>query len=248
MKHIIIDQKDLDLFGFALKTISDEKFPSVARETLNDLAFDMKKYSVEKTATKEFDYRRNKSFIRSITFADRAKGNNLDTMESWTGVVKRSEKEKVAERMKVQESGGRLEHKFAPLVTSRTAQSFTRPVKEMYTMDELGNYIDVRNDPPNIRFMKMYGAMKMQIPVILKGKRGKGKGRTYIAMPAKRLSRVPKGVSQRTGKRLYYRNKYRIKLRFLYTANPAKNVSLASRPFISIVLPCWTANNGSGLL
>lgn len=219
---INIDAKDIIRLKKKLDDLSNNKFPIVVRESLNDLAFEMKgkgsmRGTIDKRSDSEFDYRRNKTFIKSVTGVNKAKGKDIDKMQSQSGVVDSSskQKDKAAERLSKQEQGGTLRHSFVPLRGARKSQMTKKPVRAAFRHKRLRGIVDLTNIPQNKVLGGLIVASSMGSPVLIKG-RGKRKNNKYLAFPGKR-------IKQFTNKKI------KVPLTFLYLQIDDKTVNLSKK-------------------
>lgn len=135
MANIIdIDSRELVKFTNKLESIGKYEVPVVVRQTLNELAFQMKGYSgregmISKEAKTQFEHSRNKTLFKAFTGVQKSRGNNINSMSSRAGIIKRSGRERLAEGLAGQQEGGRLESKSTPMSESRIGQSVGKKVR-----------------------------------------------------------------------------------------------------------------------
>jgi hypothetical protein len=174
---------------------------------------------IEVRARGEFKNNRNKTFIRSLTWAKKATGNNVNSMSSGAGVVSRSGKERAAKGLARQETASDVKHGFTPLKPARVTGSNARRVDGRNRHNKL-NYVDLtmfRRD----RLMKaLVLAQKVKKPVYIKGRRG---NRKYIARP---MGRTPERFANGNS---------RVRLKFLYIKNKGGVARLRKKvPFVQM--------------
>lgn len=89
-----------------LEAMHKSVLPVSIRETLNDTAIETKRW-IPKTADRKF-ITRNKSFIKSHTGFEKAKGFNINQMTAKVGILpnKKGKGSKIAEGLEAQERGG----------------------------------------------------------------------------------------------------------------------------------------------
>lgn len=232
MRQAFIDIRTPDIANMrrGLDTISNKKFPTAVRETLNDAAFHMKGRgsrggSLEKRANQLFEYRRNKTFIRSITGVNRAKGYNVDRMFSESGVFNKSGKSKAGQGLKKQQTASDISHAFSPMKPARSGNNNNKHVTKGRRLRSIGNYVDVSDMSPKERLKEMIIASKDKTPILIRGKKGKSRKKKFIGVPAKRLIRSKKG--DRKSSKI-------VKMRMLYAENQGRTAKLRKkRPFIN---------------
>ena len=102
-----IYHKDVALFTLKLKEQHRKHLPAAVRSTLNDAAFDVKQKTLGQSFRKEFKVK-NRTFLRSHTWAEKADGWDIHTMQSQVGVVayKNKKSSEAAAGLKMQEFGG----------------------------------------------------------------------------------------------------------------------------------------------
>tara|TARA_R110000851_G_scaffold227929_1_gene380702 strand:- start:14 stop:763 length:750 start_codon:yes stop_codon:yes gene_type:complete len=101
-------------------------FPNTVRNTLNEAAF-RDKQLIPKTAQKKF-ITRNKSFFKAFTIWEKAKGDNVNRMQSRVG-INSLRGSKVAKGLEKQETGGNLNNKKTTIHRdSRVSKSESKKV------------------------------------------------------------------------------------------------------------------------
>lgn len=202
-------------------------FPRIIRNTLNDLAFDMKGVkgrvgTIEARSRTEFDYVRSKSFIRGMVGVNKATGRTISKLESSAGIEKnRSGRTKAAMGLAAQEEGSSIDHEWVPLKSARKGKNENMTVKSKARHSKMPDYIDVTDLDPRVRIKVMLSAAKRRLPVLVKGRKN---GREYIARPTGKLNVFrPKKKTLNKRAKTFNRRKdkrnFRAELEFLYVRN-----------------------------
>jgi len=223
---IYIDLRGLRTLKVGLDEIAEWKFPYAVKGTLNDMAMQMKgnrgsSGGIEKRARKGFKYARNKTFIRSLTWAELEKGKKgtkVESMRSGAGIVEINNKNRAAEGLARQQTASPVEHGFTPLPEARVGGNESRNVSSSARHKRL-NYVDLTKFRPNKRVRGMVLAHKTKRPIYFESK----KGNRLIARPI--------------GNKLIVRdreeNTIKIPMKILYYRNPHKTARLSRRvPFV----------------
>lgn len=122
-----INTKDHIKLTVKLGKLHRSALPVAIRSTLNDVAFETKKW-IPKTASRKF-ITRNKSFFRSFSSVNRARGFNINTMSSQVG-INPSKGSRVADGLEKQETGGSINsRKLIPHDKGRVSSSHQKRVK-----------------------------------------------------------------------------------------------------------------------
>jgi len=123
--QLTIDSKDIDRLTDTLKKLHRSAFPVAARETLNNLAFDVKKQSVLSTAKDKYTLRQP-AFFKKFSGVEKATGfNDLVAKVGMTD-------EKQAANFHEQEVGGTVKHIAIPTREARLSGSMKRKVAKQY--------------------------------------------------------------------------------------------------------------------
>lgn len=216
-------------------------YARIVRNTLNDLAFDMKGRkgqpgTIEARSRTEFDHRRAKTFIRAMSGARRAKGNNISKMYSVAGIFERPGRTKVAEGLAKQEFAEDVKHEFTPLNKARVGDNEARRVKGKAQHSKMPDYIDVTNAEGAQKMKLLIFAAKRKTPVLVRGRRNK---RDYIAVPTGKLKKFSSGGRTRNkmarNARRGKTQNTRVELNFLYARNKGGIARLKKkRPFVML--------------
>jgi hypothetical protein len=212
-----------------LRDLHDNAFPATVRDVLNDIVKEMKgtaqrQGGIQKAGRQLFDYERNKTFIRSLTWADYAKGLDIDNMESGAGIkTNKPNKDKVAPRMENQEIGDDLQHTYAPTKDARKGKSLNQKVYGKYQHKNI-TYKDLTNISGGYRYRLMIKSHKERQPVRIKT----DDGDIAIIYPIGRLKKKGDNKAQ---------------FRFLYFENKNKTARLKkARPFVQLAAKRAVAN------
>lgn len=131
---ITIDSKDIDKLTDTLKKLHRSAFPVAARETLNNLAFDVKKQSILSTAKDKFTLRQP-AFFRKYSGVEKATGfNDLVAKVGMTD-------DEASTNFHEQEVGGAVKHVAIPTHEARLSGSPKRKVAEQYWLGK-GKIVD----------------------------------------------------------------------------------------------------------
>lgn len=185
--EIIIDTESVKEYQEFFDDFHSSIFPRVVRNVLNDLAFNMKggkgqRGTIEPRAKQFFKHNRNKTFIRAMTGVNKATGRNINSMVSEAGVMSKSGKDIVADRLAQQEDGGKIKHTFIPTSRARISTNEDKKVSSRSQHKNLNRYIDLTNSPKNTKIRLLWVAHRQKRPVLIKG-RGSRKNKTFLAMP-----------------------------------------------------------------
>jgi hypothetical protein len=119
---LVISLSQLRDYESKLKEMHKSAYPVVVRQTLNELAFDMKKNTITESFDRTFTVRRGNNFIKSLTAANRCSNTfDISKMESESGVV--GGKSIAGNRLELQERGGSISDRYIPTDSTRVGQS-----------------------------------------------------------------------------------------------------------------------------
>lgn len=119
-----------------LERLHRSAFPVAVRQTLNDTAFKTKEL-IPKASNQKFTIRQ-KNLFRAFTGVNRAQGFDIGSMNSQTGILKRSGRNKLAEGLEKQETGGSLEgRKLVPHYLARVGNSQSRKVRRKHHFNNI---------------------------------------------------------------------------------------------------------------
>jgi len=126
-----------------LGSLPKQFLPSAVRATLNDAAFETKKW-IPVTASRKFTIRK-KSFFRAFSSVERARGFDINSMQAVAG-INPDKGSKVAEGLEKQETGGTLSgRKLIPHDKARISGSYGRSVKGNNYLDKISNISTPKN-------------------------------------------------------------------------------------------------------
>ena len=100
-----IDTKQITKLTENLRQLHKSAFPVAARQTLNDLAFDMKQKQIGPTAQTTFTVR-NKAMFSRFSKVQKAQGLNVSGMVAQSGMIDKGP----GKTFDKQEKGGSYEH------------------------------------------------------------------------------------------------------------------------------------------
>lgn len=124
-----IDNHAVKNFTDDLRKMKNKSFPWVVRNTLNDLALDVKQRTMPKHAQQEFT-NRTKTFFKSQSSVNYAKGNNINMMRSEIGFTNWKTKTDAVSNLEQQEHGGVIDDRdFLPMNQARISNSLNRMVR-----------------------------------------------------------------------------------------------------------------------
>ncbi len=135
---------DVNTDGIAWYTNQLEKmhqsaFPNAVRGTLNSLAFDVKQKTMPIQVQKEF-VNRNKTFFKANSRVEKAKGFDVDSMQSIVGFKAHSntKNNKAVDELEQQEYGGLIkDRKLIPLRGARVSKDNKRMVSSKNRLSKL---------------------------------------------------------------------------------------------------------------
>lgn len=133
-------------FTARLQEMHRSDFPLAVRGTLNDLAFDTKKKTLEQEFKQKF-IRRNKSFLRSQSGVQKAEGWDVSTMQSEVGIIPKAQGGEAAKGLTEQEYGG---SKKKPLVYMKQARGGSNK-KLVQSGKYFNKYQTIRGDHANVK-------------------------------------------------------------------------------------------------
>lgn len=129
------DKAVIDLTA-KLERMHKSAFPSAVRNTLNDAAFETRKL-LPTVGARQFKYQRNKSFLKTFSTVDKAKGFNVRQMHSIVGIDATRDRQ-LAENLESQEFGGTVKgDKIVAHDDARTSQSKAKRVSRRNAKDKV---------------------------------------------------------------------------------------------------------------
>lgn len=207
-----LNTDELTILSNKLERAGRSKLPLAIRDTLNEMAFQMKKTEIKKSASQHFDYQRQKNLFDFTTRVTKAKGFNTKTMKSQVGIANLSGKNKLTKGLAQQEIGGDIKKKTTPLDPARTSKNRGKKVRSRAQLQKL-DPIDARKLRKNKFIAKAISSKKKQRMLLVEGKSGHdliGRVRSF----KRRKATV------------------NIKIDWLYRIKDGQNIKLDRRPFI----------------
>jgi hypothetical protein len=127
-----------------LERLHKSALPSAVRGTLNGMAFDVKKNTMPREASRAFTQRRP-NFFKAMSRVETAKGFNLRSMEAVVGFIG-ADKYQAVEDLEKQEHGGTIGGRaFIPTKNARVSKSNARTVSRKNRISSFGRVVNVRN-------------------------------------------------------------------------------------------------------
>ncbi len=146
------------VFANKLEQLNRSAFPVAVRQALDSTAFDMKKTEIERSANKRFKKRHPGNIYRRFTRVNKAKGFNVNKMESQAGWVKFPNSD-FAENQGIQERGGKIDGRS--FIPTSQARSGSGQVKPKYRMSRLRNQRII--DAKKVKSRRGKGGSRVQI-------------------------------------------------------------------------------------
>jgi len=120
-----------------LGSLPKQFLPSAVRATLNDAAFETKK-NIPITASRKFVTRR-KTFFRAFSSVQRARGFDINSMQSVAG-INPDKGSRIAEGLEKQETGGTITgRKLIPHDKARVSGGYARTVRKKHHLANISN-------------------------------------------------------------------------------------------------------------
>lgn len=207
-----INSDDLVKFTNKLEKIGKYDLPVAVRGTLNETAFRMKGFGgrrgeIDIQAHKEFDHIRSKNLFKAMSGVTKARGNNISSMSSEAGIIKRSGRDKIAEGLAQQQEAGNVDTGATPTDKSRIGGSIGKKVRRKNYLKSVVPVNLMKNKGK--RFMlRAVAAIKNKRAIMFKAR----SGITYVAN-VKKMNRG-ENVTPRLDMEILYRiNREPVKLR-----------------------------------
>ena len=214
-------------------------FPAAVRNTLYALATDMRNVggTIQESADGSFEYKRSATFMRSIIWAEYAKGNDVNKMQAGAGIGEKSNgKDRVSKRMEAQESGGTLRRGYTPTKGARRGD-----LSSQVKGDNRHKKADYKNGGNDLIGMSGTQIMSKLATIY--------KNREYVRIKSKRhdkkimIARLTGGTKTyrkkfagftKTGERKYRGEFVRLRynMKFLYEYNEGKTVKVEATHFV----------------
>lgn len=220
---IDVNTKEVINFTKKLDGLHKSKLPRAARNTLNTLAFETKKNSLQKEAKKTFT-QRNKSFYRRFSRVKMAQGWEINKMRSLVGMVDSSRtggSEQAGRNQEQQQRGGTIGGRtLIPLNTARTANNNKRNVRRKFRVSKLNVVLDSKNSKGTTQKQKFIKTAITALDrfgndVVIKHKQESGK---------EYLFHLKKGAGIKT-------REFNIKATPIYTVKEGRKVRVSGKPF-----------------
>ena len=233
---IKIDADGIAKTAQKLADLKKNYFPAAVRNTLYALATDMRNAggTIQESADGSFAYKRSATFMRSIIWAEYAKGNDVNKMQSGAGIGEKSNgKDRVSKRMEAQESGGTLRRGYTPTKGARRGDLNSQIKGD--NRHGKAEYEDVNNDLVSFKGnelqKRLYKAAKGKEYVRVKGRK---KGRIMIAKMTGTSTTYREFSGTRNGKHQFRGaiTGFKYNMRFLYSYNEGKTVKIKATHFV----------------
>ena len=205
-----IDTNALVKYTNNLEKLSKTAMPRVVKETLNSLAFDVKKNTMPKSAKRFVN--REKNFFKANSTVQMAKGSNFSSLKAKVGFMSKDGKssDDSIENLEKQEHGGTVGgRKYIPVNSARTGKRNKKKVAKRNRLGEIGigNIILAKNSEGKNDREKFTKA------VMVAGKGGFVQSKTRVW----RVDKVESSLKTR---------KLRVKLTGMYIVNDSKTVKI----------------------
>lgn len=114
-----------------LQQLHKSAFPLAVRETLNDMAFDVKTKTLDQSAQKNFLHRRSQTFFKKFSGVNRATGWNINSMHADVGMTAQGTPRAApaVSHMQQQEEGGKITTGLDYLRDTRTGKTNSSSVR-----------------------------------------------------------------------------------------------------------------------
>jgi len=128
-----VNSKDVIMFTNKLEKLSKSDFPIAVRQTLNDLAFDVKQNTLLRKADKTFIIRAP-TFFKRFSAVEKAKGFDVNTMQSKAGIKPGSNI--AAKNLTKQEKGGKIKKRsYIYMNQARVSRNKAKKVRKPYYLN-----------------------------------------------------------------------------------------------------------------
>lgn len=133
-----VNKYNLIQYTDKLEKLSSKALPYAVRNTLNSVAFDMKKETLHKSVKRNFKGLKAPQFFKRYSGVKKASGTNINSMKSIVGLLDMGNPaaRKAIENMDKQEIGGVIDDGFAYLKGSRNGNALNRFVKKSNYYDK----------------------------------------------------------------------------------------------------------------
>lgn len=145
MTTFSIDTDALVKFTNRLERLNNKAMPNTVRNTLNSLAFDVKKRTIIISSLSNFE-KRQPNFFKVFSRVEMAKGNDIRLMQSEVGMIDPGGSNYAVKELEKQEFGGRIDHKsFIPLDQARVGKSYKKNVQKKFRVGSIKNIVHTKN-------------------------------------------------------------------------------------------------------
>jgi len=155
---INIDNKAVVAFTNRLEKMRKSDLPVVINQTLNSVAFDVKKRTMPNSAKNNF-VERNKSFFKSSSRVKKSSGFNITNMQSEVGFIGSGTKKAAVRGLEDQERGGSIGARdFIPMNPARVGTSEQKQVRAGNRLKSIRNIDQLRNKKSTLKDAFRLGA------------------------------------------------------------------------------------------
>ncbi len=203
-----------------LEKLHKSAFPSAVRNTLNDVAFDMKK-NIPIVAKDKF-ITRQPAFFKRMSVVEKASGFNVNKMAAITG-IDASKDSQLAENLARQETGGQVDgKKIIPHDDSRVSRNNKKRVAAVNRM----NKVKIHDASRAFKARSASKSSRFVSAVMSTAKAG----RKYMLLKSGNRGMIYElsSVSQNSKNR-----KFNFKLKKLYVYRPNKNHAVKSNKYLA---------------
>lgn len=152
-----VDTDEVIKFTNKLEKLSKSAFPVAVRQTLNSLAFDVKKNTMPHESERTF-INREKNFFKSNSTVETAKGFELRSMQSSIGFSPRGNRKstQAVDDLEQQEHGGKIgSRSFIPHDLSRTSKNHRKNVSAKNRLGKIKHIVKVADAKGSNEVQKM---------------------------------------------------------------------------------------------
>jgi hypothetical protein len=128
-----INNKEVEQFTNRLREMHRSNLPIVVRQTLNDMAFDVKTNTLPNFYKKSFVVRQSK-FLKAHTGVKKAEGWDIEKMQSEVGIVDKGSE--AAKELSMQEFGGAKRKPFVYMRNARASRANEKLVNRKYYINK----------------------------------------------------------------------------------------------------------------
>ncbi len=207
MYQLNIDTKEITRLTGVLRDLHKAAYPNTVRQTLNDLAFDVKQRQMPITAKQIFTVR-NPNMFKVFSKVDKATGWDVGAMRAEAGMLNKG----AGRTFDEQEEGGTYKHENVPLASARVGGNKKGKIQSSNYLKKglIDRSKKTRNRSARSQFIAdAYMSKKLGLPF----------RHNKTIFRASSFSRLKKGD-------------IRIKLRALYTSKTDQSVNVKATKFI----------------